>query len=159
MKRLALACACGAALIWAAPQVHAQVGPKGRPQDPVPGSAPVRGPGAPDKDRDRRSWPGYVPRPLYLPTPQVRPGPTGPHVGPIAPSFRAPPVTEFHPPFRPGGAAGEVGGGVIAALGAALAGAFRALFGFRRKQDGESEPGKEWGQRKTGPSSSKENGR
>jgi hypothetical protein len=53
------------------------------------------------------------------------------------PSFKVPPASEFHLP-RLGSGSSKVGGGVIAAIGAAIAGAFRAIFGLRRKNDGEA---------------------
>jgi hypothetical protein len=51
------------------------------------------------------------------------------------PSIKVPPASEFHLPS--GSGSSKVGGGLIAAIGAAIAGAFRAIFGLRREKDGK----------------------
>jgi hypothetical protein len=128
-------------MIGAAARVQAQIAPPGRPQRPFPGAARGNLPNDADKkdDRDRIFDPANLPPPrVYVPTPLFRPEPTEFHVPPIEPSVKAPPVTEFRPPVSASGVAGKLVGGVVASIGAALAAAFRAIFGSPRTKDGEA---------------------
>lgn len=129
MKRLALACACAATLSCAA-QVHAQIGSQAH-QPPGAGS---RADGRQrDDDQDRRFGPAYFPRPLYVPPPPFRPGPTESHMPFAHPSFQASRVGEFHPPAGITRAAGKPGPWALRGIGAAIAVALGGLFGGRRK--------------------------
>src|SRR5262249_51704307 len=131
--RLVLVCACPAILTCAAPRALARRRAGDRPQAPPGGPTPVQEPnkGNKDDDHDRAGDIRYA---GYVHVPRFEPPPPETRVSP-AKSFNAPPAAEIHPPFRGSGIAGKAGGGVLAAIGAAIAGAFRAVFGRGRKKD------------------------
>jgi hypothetical protein len=133
MKKALILAACLAVVAGMAPRASAQLPPAGPviPGQNVGPFAPPANPWEGDKDRDQRLGVGGIPHiphvPLHLPSP--------------AAEFKAPPVTTLFkaPPVRElpsvGGWAGKTGGGLLAGIGAAIAGFFRALFG-RKKDDG-----------------------